>query len=353
VFALADRPETQSQPTVAYDPHAQGNLLVCGAAGSGKSTAIAMLAAAASITATQDAGTSPALTSPALTSPALTPQCISRLPERAWDELRGVRDGLRAGDRQRLVLVDDLDAIVARLPDEYRTELVDIVLAIAREARAASSALVIAVQRPSPALGQVLALCDSRLLLRQATKADHLIAGGAGDQYDAELPPGGGFWRGDRVQVAVPSPGAGARDGSTGASPDESPVVVRPEDSPLLVVSRRPAALCARLRADRPESTVIALAVAGTDPRELLVGSELVVGTGTPAVTIVGDPTEWQSRWGAIDSLAATVPVFFDDCTASDFRSITRERELPPPVIDGTTGWLWSPATGVQRAILG
>jgi len=332
VFALADRPDSQSQPPVAWDPDSQGNLMICGAAGSGKTTAIAMLAAAAAAAAASGA-----------TESHSTPivRRISRSPELAWDELCEVRDRLRAGERRRLVLVDDLDAIVARLPDEYRSELVDVVLAIAREARTASSALVITVQRPSPVLGPVLALCDSRLLLRQSTKADHLIAGGVGDQFDAELPPGGGCWRGDRVQVAVPAGDVRPREDSAAAAPA---VAVHPGDSALLVVSRRPAALAARLRTEHPETTVIELSAAGADPREL------VIGIGVSSTTIVGDPTEWQSRWGALDSLAATAPVFFDGCTASDFRSITRERALPPPILDGATGWLWSPSTGVRRA---
>jgi S-DNA-T family DNA segregation ATPase FtsK/SpoIIIE len=45
---------------------------------------------------------------------------------------------------------------------------------------------------------------------------------------------------------------------------------------------------------------------------------------------LVGDPDDWQSRWGALAALRDRADILFDSCTVSDYRALSRSRELPP-----------------------
>jgi S-DNA-T family DNA segregation ATPase FtsK/SpoIIIE len=52
---------------------------------------------------------------------------------------------------------------------------------------------------------------------------------------------------------------------------------------------------------------------------------------------IVGDADEWQSRWGALSALRGRADILFDGCTVSDYRALSRSRELPPLIVGHPT----------------
>src|SRR5690554_1733256 len=76
------------------------------------------------------------------------------------------------------------------------------VMRLLREGPSAGIRTVLTAARAMAGLQSLLALCDSRLILRMPNRQEHLLAGGDTRSYEAELPPGAGSWRGHRVQIA-------------------------------------------------------------------------------------------------------------------------------------------------------
>ena len=344
-FALADRPDEQSQPVVQYRPGPDGPLLVLGGARSGKSTALA------------------ALEHLAREREHLQPLRAGAAVEDAWDLIvhcaELVRSERRDPESARLLIIDDLDAVYSRLPEEYGPSYAQLLAGILREGPRAGITLVASAARVPSALTAALASCETRLLLRHPGKQDFLIAGGSSDRFDPAVPPGGGHWlaRGgcDRVQVGVPStfsgPGRVGRDRETSAAEREA-TVIDPASSSLLVVAQRPAETAAGVRArlGAGSGTVIELGAATvpeSDPRAL------VIAAGQAPVIIVGDPETWLSHWGAIAALGTSVPVLWQGCSLADYRALSRSRLLPPLVSSALAGTLFTltmPDGSVGRA---
>src|SRR5690606_16211245 len=91
---------------------------------------------------------------------------------------------------------------------------------------------------------------------------------------------------------------------------------------------------------------VVELAGTSADPRELVLASG-------KRSAIVGDPEQWQSRWGAITALRSTADVVFHGCSITEFRALSRSRELPPPTAQGLEAcWLLSDDGTVRRVRL-
>ena len=338
-FARADLPAEQSQPTVGFSVASDGHLLAIGAPLSGKTTVLDTLGAAAT-----GAGI-------AATWIASGGADLGESAERAWDwaveTLASIRGRVHGSEIQsRLVLIDDLDALLDRLPDDFRLGFIDLLCSILREGSAAGVTVVIAVQRLAPTLQSAIALCSSRLLLRMSSRQDHLLAGGVGEEYDPALPAGGGRWKGARIQVARVEV---ARVQIAQAPAGSVPAALRKREwrsehpatsldigrDSLAVVSSRGAGI--RQLAESSGARVVDLADTGADPRQLSVE------TGRERVVIIGDPDAWQAHWGAVAAMAARMPVLFHACTVTEFRTLTRSREVPPPVLDSrTTGVLFS-----------
>lgn len=286
-FALADLPHEQRRAVATWRPALDGHVLVLGAARSGTSTALA-----------------------ALVPPAPGALRVPRGVAAAWDVLHEVPDGT-------VLAIDDADSLIARFPSDYRAAVVDLLVALLRDGPSRGVHLALAAKRLTAELQQVASLIPERLLLRHGSKQDWVLAGGDGAAFDAGLPPGGGVWRGDRVQVVRAS-----------AEAAETPPRIGALDParPLAVVTTRPAAV---LRA--------------------LPGASLL-SDGAGQGTIVGDVDDWQSRWGALAEAARTAQVVLDACTPADVRALTRSRELPPPLagLDGVA-WLLDPEGPITR----
>jgi S-DNA-T family DNA segregation ATPase FtsK/SpoIIIE len=357
-FGLLDDPAAQAQPTAVYRPAEHGNLLVVGGAGSGKTTLLSALAS----------GSIPA-------------RRVPRDIEGAWDALTGVLaevrapapraanprehdaglhdaglhdagvhdDGVRgARARGRLLLVDDLDALLPRLSDEHEAELLTVVSAVLREGPARGLHCVVTAQRLTAGLQAVAALCGSRIHLRMPSRQEFVLAGGDGTRFTDRLPPGGGLWGALRLQVAVPgtNPDTTAHRSPTPASPTPASPTL---DRPLAVVARDPAGFAARLRRAFPRldapGAVLELAAAPA--------SGVSVAAGPRAVAVVGDLDTWQAQWGALAALRATHTVIVEGYGTGDYRAVTRERALPPPLAaEGSAFWMLRPGGHAERARL-
>ncbi|QYF74062.1 FtsK/SpoIIIE domain-containing protein [Cryobacterium sp. PAMC25264] len=355
LLGLLDEPERQRYRVAGYDPGVDGNLLVVGGARTGKSTLLA------------------ALTEQAPCAVRLVPADV----EGTWDALvwaRAELDGVVQTDRatgahrqesapeSRLLLIDDLDAVLARWGDEHRAAAVDLVTGLLRDGGPSGLRLVITVQRLTGALQVLPALCQSRLVLRLPGVHEHQAAGEPAASYDATLPAGGGRWRGGRIQLPQPEPaGDGAaspvrrHDGVPSAS-----AVMSTSDAAgpagvwavLLVVAGSVARSAAAFQADGQAGSrhVVELAagpVTGTP------GGRIEVSTVAAGTVLVADADTWQANWSLLAGLRGAAPLVFDGTTLADYRLLTRRRDLPPPLAPGRSrGWLVEPDGTVRRVTL-
>nr|WP_255525935.1 FtsK/SpoIIIE domain-containing protein [Frigoribacterium sp. CG_9.8] len=364
-FALVDLPEQQRQDTAQYDPALRGSLLVIGATGSGKSELLSTLSAACG---------------------------VERLPstaEAAWDAVEAAIGRLRAGVRgARLLLADDLDALVGRFPEEYVLTFVDRLVELARDGSAVGLWLGLSVRRIPPALQTLTSLCDERVLLRLASRQDYLIAGGTAVGYAPDAPPGSGEWRGARIQVGLSSaesgtaglepvglePVGGESAGleSAGGGTAELPSALAADGFDLAgyrtvaIMTTRVAEFARRLRALQPQPGEVQL-LSGSPPlRPMSVEVPGVPGVpGTPGTSgilgvidaqapsvIIGDPDGWQANWALLGAVRRSGLVVFDRCSVADFRGLTGRRTLPPPIRTGADQcWSLQPDGSVSRML--
>jgi S-DNA-T family DNA segregation ATPase FtsK/SpoIIIE len=312
-FGLVDLPREQRRRVLVFEPN-RGSLLVVGAGGAGKTGVLRALAAADRAV-------------PVETVPPSLPA--------VWD---AVHAALEPEADPRLLLLDDLDTILASCPDEYTTALNDVLYRLLREGPHRGITTVVTAQRLTGTLHSLAALCAHTLLLRTTSLQEHVVAGGTADTFEANLPAGAGFWQGDRVQV-VATPASFVPPLRAVGVVDVAGAAVPP-----LVVSTRPRSLAATLRGT---GRTVLDAAAPADPAALLVR------TGADVPVTVGDPDAWMGRWGALTAAREVHAILFDGCSTSEFRTLTGMRELPPPVGRGDRAlWLLRPDGTVARARL-
>lgn len=295
-FGLSDIPEEQRQVAAVYNPVRDGNLFIMGSHRSGKSTLLSTLAAS-----TPDA------------------VVVSSGVEGSWDAITNVLSSVRAGVAPSLVLVDDLDLIVGRFSQEYESAFVDRLTSLLREGPRAGTTLVFTASALRGRVQAISLLCTSALVLRMRDKQDHVLVGGDSADYCAELPSGGGFWRGHRVQVSFSEP----LPATVG---EASPALTCSPGETLFVVSARPTAL-----RDRLEHLGRVTVLDASRPR-LGEIPELGVVSGVKPTIMLGDPDAWLSSTALLGSHRSRGRLVFHDCSLTEFRSIARIREVPPPV---------------------
>lgn len=281
-FGLADLPHEQRHAVVHWDPAVDGHVLVLGMARSGKSTALAALARGGVLV------------------PADVPG--------AWDAIAALDHA-----RDEVVAIDDVDSLLARFPAEHKDAVIERLMRLLRDGPQRGLVLVLAAQRLTADIHSLAALAAGRLMLKHASKSEFVLAGADGAGFDSTLPPGGGSWRGARVQVLG--------DPLPLRSPDTRPSVHPSADKPWAIVSSRVSAVGRQLRGAGLE--VLHLATLAPGEWESTIG---------PGQAIVGDADDWQSRWGLLPTLRPVAEVMYDRCTVADFRALTRSRELPPPL---------------------
>ncbi|HEY8913585.1 FtsK/SpoIIIE domain-containing protein [Lacisediminihabitans sp.] len=312
-IGLLDLPSEQRQATAAYDAAGQGNLLVVGGHRSGKSNVLRVLASAAAV--------------------RVMPAPI----DAAWEFL----ERELAGRPPALVVVDDLDAIVARLPDEYQQSFVEMLLEVLRTGSSTGRGVALTVRRIPAVLHTVAELCDSRLILRLPGRQDHLMAGGEPAGYDPSAPPGRGEWFGNRVQVALAAGEA--------LEPDsvEAPLVDWSDGARRAVVSTTPETFERAMKRAGCAGPVVQLRAGGSG--ETAGAAVDVRGAGARAV-IVGDPDAWQAAWGLAASIRGSASLLFHACTPAEFRAVSGQRRLPPPIVRRSTDcWLLEPDGSLRR----
>ena len=298
ILGVLDLPAARSQPAAVYDPQRHGHLLVMGAAGAGATTALATLCASGDVVVVADD------------------------PADAWAQL--ARPPV-----QGLLVIDGLDALIAAAGPDLGHDLVER-LAVLLRARA--PAVAVSARRLGGPVTPLAGLFGSRLLLRQSSRDEHLLAGGAADAFDPGAPPGSGTWRGDVIQVA-----------DAGRA---LPVPLLPE-LPRVTIGRDPVLAVV---ASRPEAINLGPAV-----RIVRVGGgpapTLDVGRGGRPTVLLGDPDAWQSEWGLLTEVRRAAPIVLIRCTAADHRALLREAQTPPP-LGRRAGECWLSSDGVTvRAV--
>jgi len=319
-FGLLDQPERQRRAVASYEPRRDGNLLIIGRPGSGKSTMLGILGTSAGS------------------------RHLARSSDAAWDEVsqlarfldRG-RERAHGSRGRELILIDDIDSLLLRFSPDHRTEFVARLSQVLRDGSAVGLAVAMAAQRLSTDVHPLAALVGTTIPLAPATRQELSLLGLDPAHFVAGLPPGGGIWRGDRVQVVfAPLRRGSARTGAVAG--------IR-KDRPLAIVSGYPSATVQRL--DAQGFSVVPLNSVDSDPREL------VVSDGRSHVALVGDAEQWQSRWGALASLRPLSDILFHRCTVLDVRTLTRSRELPPVLSDDPgLCWRWRDDGGFDRVRL-
>jgi S-DNA-T family DNA segregation ATPase FtsK/SpoIIIE len=331
VLGVTDEPDEQRQSVAAIgaaDPH----LLVIGTHGSGKSTFAQSIAR------------------------QLKPAAVfePRTLEHVWDALCAAAEASDPTERSgrgrvtRTLILDDLDAQLARMPDEYQSGAVERLVRIARDGPAAGIRIVATVHRITPALRSCAALLGDPLLLRQANRQEYVLAGGPAALHDDRLGPGGGVWRGHRIQLAV-------------CGTERPAGLPEAEDPHALALGRRSTILVTRSSRSRREQLSRALGAEIVDVESLALtrlapdAGSLLVGDGAsgsrPRV-FVAEPDVWQSHWPLFVSLRTNCRVVFDACTVADLRALLHTRDLPPLCAGADRVWELTGSGRLRRACL-
>ncbi|MEV1130853.1 FtsK/SpoIIIE domain-containing protein [Agromyces sp. NPDC049794] len=305
-IGLVDLPERQRHEVLAWTPAADGHLLVLGAPGSGRTTALAAVARAA-------AGQA-------------RPPSVVRVEgprSRRWDTLRAVLarvQGPRCED-DLLLLVDDLDAAFRDWPDEHRHAAIDALETILRDGRRAG-VVVAASAGLAHRLGVGIREAFGRqLLLRHPSRADLVHGGGAGALWRSHEPPGAGQWNGHRAQV-VDAPHLPVDD-------HQAPEPLELDDGLLAVVSGSPRADLAALQ-DAGFRTVLLELGGDVAVRALIAGSgDDPAGAGV----VVGDADAWAANW-SIAALVREEATLVIHGGAREQRVFREGRGLPPLLDD-------------------
>lgn len=317
IIGVRDDPDRQVQEGILYRPEA-AHLLVTGVRGTGKSTVVATIRS-------QFPG-------PAI---AVPPDV-----EGAWDALQ-LASSLLACEQHacgRLVLIDDVDALLDRFGDDHRDAATDVIRSLLVDGPLAGIGVVCTASVLPGGLRGMSSRFGERLLLRQADRQEHVLAGAPPELFDADAPPGRGVWRDRAAQVALPLARATLAQGRA-----ENPEPLRLEPGVItIVVARDPAAAARRLHAAFPDADVIELADAGPQsgadaPLDRLAprAARLAVADHAAAVAVIGDPDAWQANWALLGRIRAGSCIVFDGCTLTQVRAILHSRVLPPPAVSG------------------
>ena len=306
VLGVADEPEEQRQRAVALDPDEPG-LVVVGAPGSGRTGVLRTVAAQAAAV-----------------------QLVPADPEGAWDAVAAL-DTLAP---RTVVVADDLDALVGRLPPDYAAGLLEDLERCAREARGRGVQLVFSAQRLSGGVARLADLLPRRAILALPARADHVAAGGEAADFIAAQPAGRGRLGCLLVQFADAAPA------TLPAASAETPVW-RP--------GRRPTALVAP-PGPRTRDLLERWARAGV--RTCAVdepGAEPARGS-----VLWGGPDAWLAHWRLLGAARADLDMVIDQACGAEFRAVTGSRDLPPYAAPGRgRAWLRTPDGRVRRVRLG
>lgn len=310
ILGIADDPDRQRRLAVGWDPAEDGPLAVLGMPGSGRT---ALLEAIAAQVADLRGGAA-----------------VLRIdgPRSAvWDDLDRVESAIASCSDgiPPLIVLDDADTRFAGWPDEARFAALAKLESALRGARAAGTAVVISASRPASLGAGVRDALTSTVLLRHASRADLVHAGGEASLWTADGPAGSGQWRGLRAQfLAAPR---------AAAMPVPPPSRFEPSRHPLTAVcTATPRADAVALAAACPDAEVLVL---GADPDATSrIASILQGDPGTGRVRIVvGDAESWSANW-TLAAVARRRAVVVIHGAGPEYRALVREAGLPPLLDD-------------------
>lgn len=232
-LGVMDDPEAQSQPSVFYEPDVDGNMTIFGTGGSGKSTALRTIAAAAAVTTRGgpahvyglDFGAGGLRMLESL--PHVAAIVSGDDEERAIRVLRRLRDivderatryaAVRAGtiveyrklanepDEPRIFLL--IDGIAAfREQYEFTSQnssWFGAFTQIAADGRQLGVHVVMTAERSNAVPTSIAATVQRRIVLRLASEDDYLLLGVPKDILSPSSPPGRGILDGNELQLAV------------------------------------------------------------------------------------------------------------------------------------------------------
>lgn len=307
VIGLADEPGDQRQTLVTL-PEGEPGLFVAGRAGAGRSTLVH-----------------------AVVSQVPDEQLlrIPADPEAAWDLV----GALGAAPRATVIVVDDLDLLLARYPAEYAASMASELERAVREARGRGIRVVCSAQRVNAQVARIVDQLTDRVLLATVSRAEHVALGGDAAHHDPALPRGRGRWRGTLVQVVDA--------GEELAEP--------PRGEPATMWPRHPAGFVAPAGA-RTTATLDAWQRHGL---EIVERSGSPTGL-RPGRVVWGPPEAWVGQW-PMPAGAAVIgagpqrrQLIVDAACEAELRLITRRRDLPPYAAPGRDrAWLFD--TAVER----
>jgi len=320
VLGLADEPELQRQRIVTLRPSERG-LAVVGRPGSGRTSVLATVAAQATHT------------------------LLGADPEAAWDALAALVATPPADGH--VLLVDDLDGLLAGLPPEYAHAVIERLETLLRHAGGdGGPRVVLATQRLSGGVARLFDLLPRRAVLATSSRAEHVAVGGDPGCHRERVPPGRGSLDARVVQFAAPP---------RGAVPDVADRAPRwkPADGVTGVVVRGGAAV----RRFRERARDAGALVRGIEeaPDVLDRASAGVDTAGArPPVVIVADAEEWQRSWRALAAVRAEHELLIDADCAGEYRLLSGDRELPPYCTPGRgRAWLLSRDGTLRRVRTG
>ncbi|WP_411720208.1 FtsK/SpoIIIE domain-containing protein [Mycetocola sp.] len=334
-LGLADLPAEQRQDTAAWDPEADGSMLVLGMARTGKSTLLDTIAAEAERLA------------------SVVVERIGPDPERAWDVVHSLTAAIASSPADAppvLVLVDDLDSLLAGIDADDAVELRDGILTLLRDGPRRRVHVVVAVQRLTGPTASLSGFVGSTVLLGTANRQEHLLAGGESSAWAEGRRPGSAIWRGIEVQLCAPETPASRTPRH--AAGETVRRVDWADHAVWLVVSRAPARRVEEIlsrNAEFPARPPVQVAALTDAPSGRITVDDVRRSADTPVV-IVGDSEQWQAHWPLLTALRADAAVLVDGCSVAEFRSLTRIRERPPLLARlPDRAWLVEPGGTVSR----
>jgi S-DNA-T family DNA segregation ATPase FtsK/SpoIIIE len=292
LIGAIDLPELQRRGPLAVDPWGAGALLVLGATGSGRSTALDTIGDAVDAD-VRRVGDDPADVWQALSTPA--------------------------GERRVLVILDDLDRTLAIADTEQRADLGELLAKVARGTGRSGLAIAASARSAGGAMHALHSAFEQRIILRTASREEHLLAGGQLGGFRSDRGPGSCVWQDSEAQIALPP--AGTRELWRAPLPQ-----LDLGTEPWSVVTPRPRDLIARLT----DAGVSAGAPSGSE---------------SSGRTLVADVDGWLIEHSALALARREGRLLLLGCTAADHRTLTRMRGALPPLSGEDEAWLFDGAT--------
>ena len=298
-------------------------------------------------------------------------------PEAAWDAL-----ALWEAASPELVLVDDLDVLLTMWPEPWATDAASRLESLVRRAGMTGTTVVVTVQRASGPCARIVDLLPRRAVLAQASRADHLLAGGDSAGFRGTRPPGRATLDGKEVQLLwrdgeSSSPRDGASMAPSGRGEEIGGRRPSPSRRPTRIVLRRDGAGDIRVLGGGPNDSaaqspglarwrpggaaaLTGVVLRGSSQRhrhlERIWGATLLSVSDVPAteldpprgVVLVGDPEQWQRAWRLLESVRREGELVIAAECSGDVRTLTGDRTLPPFALPGRA-WLCRMGTALTR----